>query len=151
MSRQRTLLGFDYGKKRIGIAVGQEITASSSPLETIYAIDNEPDWTAITRHINEWRADGLVVGIPFNMDGSEHDMTRSARRFANMLEERYHLPVHTVDERLSSVEAERILSETEKKPRGLKHKKEMIDQIAAQLILKTYFSQHSMRHDAKCG
>jgi len=151
MSHQRTLLGFDYGKRRIGIAVGQELTASSSPLATVYVKDSTPDWTAITKHIDEWRADALVVGIPFNMDGSKHEMTQSARRFARQLEERYHLPVCTVDERLSSVEAEHILNESEKKPRGFKQKKEMIDQVAAQLILNTYFNEHSIQHDEKCG
>jgi len=151
MSRCRTLLGFDYGKKRIGIAVGQELTASSSPLDTIYTSNNDVDWETIGKYIDEWQAEGLVVGIPFNMDGSEHDMTHSARRFANLLEERYHLPVYTVDERLSSIEAERILSESGKKPRGLKQKKALIDQVAAQLILNTYFSQHRVQHDKKCG
>jgi len=151
MSRQRTLLGFDYGTRRIGIAVGQELTASASPLETIFTRDNKPDWTAITKHINEWRADGLVVGIPYNMDGTEHEMTRSARRFAELLEERYQLPVYTVDERLSSIEAEHIINESGKKPRGLKQQKEIIDKVAAQVILKTYFNQDKIQHDKKCG
>ena len=151
MSHHRTLLGFDYGKRRIGIAVGQELTSSSSPLETVYVKHSTPDWTAIKKHIDEWRADALVVGIPFNMDGSEHEMTQSAKHFAHQLEERYHLPVYTVDERLSSVEAEHILNESEKKPRGLKQKKEMIDQVAAQVILDTYFNEHSIQHGTKCG
>ena len=151
MNKQQTLLGFDYGEKRIGIAVGQELTASSSPLETIRASGGEPDWTAITKHVNDWQADGLVVGIPLNMDGSEHAMTKRARRFAAKLEERYHLPVYAVDERLSSIEAERIVGNTEKRPRGLKQKKEMIDQISAQLILDTYFSQHGITHNKKYG
>jgi len=142
MSQHRTLLSFDYGKKRIGIAVGHELTASSSPLATIYTIANKPDWTALTKHINDWQPGALVVGIPFNMDGSEHEMTRSARSFARLLEGRYHIPVYTVDERLSSLEAERTLNEAGKKPRGLKQRKEMIDRMAAQLILDTYFSQH---------
>jgi putative Holliday junction resolvase len=146
MSEQRTLLGFDFGEKRIGIAVGQELTASSSPLATIQASAGVPDWMTIAKHINDWKADGLVVGIPYNMDGSEHAMTHRARQFASVLEERYKLPVYTVDERLSSIEAERILGNAERKPRGLKQKKHMIDQIAAQLILDTYFSQQGTQH-----
>ena len=149
MSGQQTLLGFDYGEKRIGIAVGQELTASSSPLATIQATAGEPDWSIITNHIDDWKADGLVVGIPCNMDGSEHAMTRRARHFARQLEERYQLPVYTVDERLSSVEAERLLGNSGKRSRGLKQKKQLIDQVAAQLILDTYFSQNGVRHDSK--
>ena len=151
MSQSRTLLGFDYGKRRIGIAVGQELTASSAPLETLYATNDKPDWAAIGRLIDEWRATALVVGIPFNMDGSEHEMTRNARHFADRLKERYHLPVYTVDERLSSIEAERIISESGEKMRGLKQRKERVDQVAAHVILDTYFHQQQIDHDKKCG
>jgi putative Holliday junction resolvase len=151
MSQSRTLLGFDYGKKKIGIAVGQELTASSSPLETLYTTNNEPDWTSIGKLIDEWRATGLVVGIPYNMDDSEHEMTRSAKRFADKLKERYQLPVYTVDERLSSVEAERMIGESGKKTRNLKQKKALVDQVAAQVILNTYFNQQRIDHDKKCG
>jgi putative Holliday junction resolvase len=88
MKPHQTLLGFDFGTKRIGIAVGQELTSSSSPLETIHNRNNEPDWTAIEKHIRNWHAEALVVGIPFNMDDTEHELTHAARRFAAALEKR---------------------------------------------------------------
>src|SRR5210317_2145775 len=98
----KTLLGFDYGRKRIGVAVGQQVTQSATALTTVSARDGKPDWPAITRLIEEWKPDALVVGIPYHMDGSEQDMTRAAQRFCRQLEGRYRLPVHPADERLSS-------------------------------------------------
>jgi putative Holliday junction resolvase len=140
--RRRTLLGFDFGKRRIGVAVGQEITATATALETVRADDGKPDWSAITRLIRDWQADALVVGLPLNMDGTEQEMTRAARRFANQLEGRYHLPVYLTDERLSSVGAEQLLEEAPSgKRRNARQQAAVLDQIAAQLILTTFFSQ----------
>lgn len=142
---QRTLLGFDYGKRRIGVAVGQELTATAGPLETVNAIAGKPDWEAITRLINDWRADALVVGLPLNMDDSEQEMTRAARRFANQLKGRYHLPVFMIDERLTSVAAEGMLAEV---PGGGKRinagkRRQLVDQLAAQVILTSFFNQQA--------
>lgn len=148
---QRTLLGFDFGKKRIGVAVGQEVTATASPLETVRAREGKPDWTAITRLINDWQANALVVGLPLNMDDTEQEMTRAARRFANQLKGRYHLPVFMTDERLSSVAAEQVLDGDTLSPtrprsnKQAKRRNELIDQIAAQLILTTFFNQQADR------
>lgn len=140
--RRRTLLGFDFGTRRIGVAVGQEITATATALETVRANDGKPDWPAITRLIRDWQADALVVGLPLNMDGSEQEMTRAARRFANQLEGRYHLPVYLTDERLSSVSAEQILNEpVSGKRRSARQQAAVLDQVAAQVILTTFFSQ----------
>jgi putative Holliday junction resolvase len=140
--RPRTLLGFDFGKRRIGVAVGQEITATTTALETVRAHDGKPDWAAITRLIRDWRADALVVGLPLNMDGTEQDMTHAARRFANQLEGRYHLPVYLTDERLSSVSAEQLLADAPSgKRRNARQQAAVLDQVAAQLILTTFFSQ----------
>ena len=75
-TEHQTLLGFDYGRKRIGVAVGQCVTQSATALATVSARDGKPDWTAITRLLEEWKPDALVVGIPYHMDGSEQDMTR---------------------------------------------------------------------------
>jgi len=141
-TKPRTFLGFDFGKRRIGVAVGQEITATTSPLETVRANDGKPDWDAITRLIRDWRADALVVGLPLSMDGSEQEMSVAARRFANQLEGRYHLPVFLTDERLSSVGAEQILNEpVSGKRRNPRQQAAVLDQVAAQLILTTFFSQ----------
>ncbi|MBK9132196.1 MAG: Holliday junction resolvase RuvX [Gammaproteobacteria bacterium] len=140
----RTLLGFDYGTQQIGVAVGQELTATSTPLATLASRNENPDWDAITRLIEAWRPAALVVGIPLNMDGTEQPMTESARRFARRLEGRYRLPVHLADERLSTVEAGRLLREsaTDSGTRRSRRRREL-DEVAAHLILQTWFSQQA--------
>jgi putative Holliday junction resolvase len=130
----KTLLGFDYGRKRIGVAVGQQVTQSATALTTISARDGKPDWPAITRLIEEWKPDALVVGIPYHMDGSEQDMTRAARRFCRQLEGRYRLPVHTADERLSSYIVESGLP-------GSGKTGQTIDPLSAQVILQDWLQQ----------
>jgi putative Holliday junction resolvase len=99
-------LAFDFGLRRIGVAVGQTITGSAMPLDLVNAQDGAPDWVAIDRLVSEWKPDLLVVGLPYTMDGSEQEISSRARSFANDLEHRYPCPVHIVDERLSSHEAQ---------------------------------------------
>jgi len=138
----RTLLGFDYGKKRIGVAVGQEITATAQPLETVHMVQDKPDWAHITRLLAQWKPDLLIIGEPKNMDSTENDMTRAARRFANQLNGRYNLPIELVDERLTSMEAEEIITEQRRAGRmKKKSSKAALDQVAAQLILQAWFYQ----------
>jgi putative Holliday junction resolvase len=134
----KTLLGFDFGTKRIGVAVGQSLTRSASPLTTLTSVHHKPDWNAIGRLIDEWRPDALVVGLPLNADDSANDVSRAAQRFGNQLQGRYNLPVYTVNERLSSQEAERILDE-----RGGHYNKADIDKLAATLILESWFATHA--------
>jgi putative Holliday junction resolvase len=100
-----TLIAFDYGEKHIGVAVGQTLTSTANALETIRVTRANPDWNAISRIVETWNPDALVVGLPLNMDGSEQTVTRRARRFGNQLLGRYRLPVHLVDERLTTREA----------------------------------------------
>ncbi len=128
----RTLLGFDFGTRRIGVAVGQELTHTATALVTLNSPDGGPDWASISRLIEEWQPDALVVGLPLNLDGSESESSRLARRFGNRLTGRYNLPVFTADERLSSNEAEAILAE-----QGHFEKAD-IDKLAAQLILQSW-------------
>jgi len=130
----QTLLGFDYGHKRIGVAVGQQLTASATPLTTVPAHDGKPDWSAIAHLIAEWKPDALVVGIPYHMDGSEQDMTRAAQRFCRQLEGRFQLPVHGAEERLSSYVVEAGLSTDGKRT--------AIDPLSAQVILQDWLQQH---------
>lgn len=99
------LLGFDFGLRRIGIATGQGLTNTASPLMAIKARDGIPDWDALERLITEWTPSAFIVGLPLNMDGSDSDMSTRARKFANRLHGRFGLPVHLVDERLSTREA----------------------------------------------
>lgn len=98
-------LGFDFGYKRIGLAVGQLLTCSASPLATINAQTGVPDWNVVAKVIAQWTPQALIVGIPTCIDGRELYTTSAARRFAKELRQRFALPVHLVDERLSTVEA----------------------------------------------
>ena len=129
--KNQTLLCFDYGKKRIGSAVGQTITATATALETINVNDTNPDWESIKRLINEWRPDKLIVGRPFTLDGGRQNMTDAAERFSRQLEGRFKLPVELIEEQLSSYEARRELKSTRK-----------LDPVAARLILETWLSEN---------
>jgi len=132
----RTFLGFDYGLQRIGVAVGQELTATASPLTTVRANDGKPDWDAISKLFAQWQPDEVVVGLPLNMDGSESELSHRAQRFGNQLHGRYNLPAHFMDERLTSLQAEAEL-------RGRAHKKADIDKVAAKIILESWLmAQH---------
>jgi putative Holliday junction resolvase len=133
----RTLLGFDFGTRRIGVAVGQELTRTATALITLTSRDGGPDWPSISRLIEEWHPDALVVGLPLNLDGSESESSRLARRFGNRLAGRYNLPVFTADERLSSSEAEAILAEQGR------FEKADIDKLAAQLILQGWLQANN--------
>ena len=147
---QRTLLGFDYGTKRIGIAIGQEITGTVNPLTTLNTKNNKPDWDAIGKLIKEWQPDLVVVGLPLHLDGTEQPMTQAAKKFANQLNGRFHIPVELMDERLSSDEAEGMIKEqshsksvssSKSQSPSLFQDKAQIDMIAAQLILQSWMSQ----------
>jgi len=125
------LLGFDFGPRKIGVAVGQTITCSASALATLRSRGSRPDWTRIGQLIREWQPQGAVVGLPFNMDDTEGAIAPGAQRFARQLGGRFRLEVHLVDERLTSLEARRRLGRDATSP-------EMIDAMAAKLILETW-------------
>ncbi|AMP90686.2 TPA: Holliday junction resolvase RuvX [Legionella pneumophila] len=131
-------LGFDFGYKRIGVAVGQRLTCSASPLSTIEAKAGIPDWNAIQKVITQWNPQALIVGLPTCIDDSELYTTSAARRFAKQLHKRFTLPVHLVDERLSTVEARGYLFEQG----GYRRiKKAEVDSIAACVILEQWLQQ----------
>jgi len=134
----QTLLGFDYGTKRIGVAVGQDITHTVTPLTTLHCVNDNPDWQAIGKLIQEWNPDKLVVGLPLHLDGTGQALTDKAQRFGNQLKGRYNLPVEMMDERLTSHEAESKLA-----TRKGKSVKADIDALAAALILQSWLDQHS--------
>jgi len=136
--RPRVVLGFDFGEKRIGVAVGQELTGTARGITTLISKNRKPDWDAISRLIEEWHPDLLVVGRPLHMDGTEQPITHLAYRFGNRLSGRYNLPVEQVDERLSSYEAEQELSEE-----SGKFSPEDIDQRAAEKILQSWLDSNS--------
>lgn len=140
-----TVLAFDFGEKRIGVAVGETILKVAHPLIIINAEENELKFAQIGALIKEWRASLLVVGLPMHMDdhlqnNQPHLLTQLSKKFAQRLEGRFNLPVVMVDERLSSVEAAQNLSAA-----GIKGQKQkaMLDAVAAQTILQSYFDQLS--------
>jgi putative holliday junction resolvase len=137
-----TVLGFDFGEKRIGIAVGETMLKLAHPLTTIQAEENAVKFAQIATLIQEWRPSLLVVGLPTYLDGEAHELTHLAKKFAQRLEGRFNLPVVMVDERLSSAEAAQSLRES-----GIHgiQQKAMIDQVAAQTILQSYFDHLSTK------
>lgn len=135
---QGTLLAFDFGTKRIGVAVGNSITATAQPLTTLQGEQNEQRFAAIEALIREWQPAALVVGLPCNDDGTPHELTRLCRRFANRLKGRFSLPAILVDERYTSAAASSQLNEAG--IRGIRQKP-LLDQVAAQQILQAYFEE----------
>lgn len=135
---QGTVLAFDFGEKRIGVAMGETMLKLAHPLQTIEAEKNDEKFAAIEKLLAEWRPSLLVVGLPTFLDGSSHELTHLARKFAQRLEGRFRLPVAMVDERLSSTEAAQRLAETGIRGRA---QKEFLDAYAAQTILQSYFDQ----------
>ena len=134
----RTILGFDFGKKYIGVAVGQEITGSASPLGSIKANDGIPNWDALGKYLKEWQPDIIVVGLPLNMDGSEQPLTLAAKKFGNRIAGRFGIKVAFQDERLTTADAKEQLFARG----GYKNlKKDNIDAESARLIIESYFEQ----------
>lgn len=125
-----TVLGFDFGLKRIGVAVGNTLIRQAQPLTVISAVANDVKFAEIAALIAAWHPVRLIVGLPFHPDGAEHEMTLRCRRFANQLHGRCNLPVVQVDERYSSaiIPAKRY---------------QVIDALAASIILQQYFDEHA--------
>ncbi|MCW5605949.1 MAG: Holliday junction resolvase RuvX [Burkholderiales bacterium] len=137
MTRSTTVLGFDFGEKRIGVAVGDTETGLAHPLTTITTGDNRSRFTAVGELIAEWRPGCLVVGLPAHADGTEHEVSRLCRRFAQRLEGRFSIPVRLVDERLTSHAAEAALRAAGARGARLKT---ALDRVAACEILRTYLA-----------
>ena len=128
----KTLLCFDYGEKRIGVAVGQTVTSTATALQTVLVINKQPDWEAIKILIDEWNPDKCIVGHPFTLRGTRQKMTDAAERFSRQLKHRFKLPVDLIDEQLSSYEAQQELKSTRN-----------LDPTSAKLILETWFRENT--------
>lgn len=131
------VLGFDYGLRHIGVAVGQRITSTASPLPALRAQDGIPDWSQIEKLLNEWQPELCVIGLPLNMDGSEQPLTQRARKFANRLHGRFGVAIHMQDERLTTVSAkEQLFAQG-----GFRNlSKDKIDSASACLIVEDYLT-----------
>ena len=128
-----TLLGFDFGRQRIGVAVGQSITRTATALCTITTRQGKPDWGRITELIEQWQPAELVVGLPLHDDGGESDTSKAARQFAKQLHIRYQRPVHTMNERLSTHAAREYMQESPGR--------QGVDAVAAMIILQNWLEQ----------
>ncbi|GAB6071076.1 Holliday junction resolvase RuvX [Thiomicrorhabdus hydrogeniphila] len=121
------IIGFDFGLRRIGVAIGQTISQTASPETIVNSKDGKPDWEHISKLFEQWQPVAIVVGLPMRLDGSEQALTQPARKFGQRLNGRYQRPVFYIEEQLSSIEAEQ---------RGLKQKH--IDDHAAQILLENW-------------
>ncbi len=137
-AHQGSVLAFDFGERRLGIATGSHLILKANPLTTIDDESNQVRFAVITDLINEWQPSLLVVGLPLNLQGEETEICALARKFARRLNGRFNLPVILVDERFSSAQASETL-----KSQGVHgiDQKRFLDQVAAQTILQSYFDQ----------
>lgn len=142
-----TYLGFDFGNKKIGVAVGQTTTATASPLQTLRCINQQPDWPKIGQLIAEWQPAGLVVGISRQQDGGDNPVTPLMLKFCRQLAGRYRLPVHQQDETLSTFEAKQLLFDDIRV--NATKLWAVQDQLAAQLILQTWLNQYKNNNNDK--
>jgi putative Holliday junction resolvase len=137
--KANAVLCFDFGTKTIGVAFGQSITQTATPLSDLKAKDGVPNWDQIKKIIDEWQPNLLVVGLPLNMDGSFSAISQRAKKFANRLHGRFGLPIAMADERLSSFEAKgEIIAQTGSRD----FKKNNVDSLAAKIILESWFKSN---------
>ena len=129
-------LAFDFGEARIGVAQGECSIGIAHPLTTVTGGSNDEKFAKIAALVGEWQPEILVVGLPLHTDGTEHELTRLARKFGRRLSGRFRLPVYWADERVSSVYAEELLRENGVRGR---RQKPVLDQVAAQAILQSFF------------
>ena len=137
-------MSFDYGTAKIGIAIGQSISSTAEPLTIIKAKDGIPNWSQITSLIESWGPNFFVVGLPYNLDGSNSELLQRALKFANRLNGRFNIPTFGIDERLSSKAAKGKYKIGNSKNTVRKE----IDDVAAQIILETWFSEYNKKTSA---
>lgn len=138
-NREQRWIGFDFGLGWIGVAVGQRITTTATALDSLRVRDGIPNWDDIDRLIKDWQPAGFVVGMPYNMDGSENEILVRANKFRKRLHGRYGLPAIGVDERLSSREARQQLGREGSSLH--KARQANVDSLSAKLILETFLQQ----------
>ncbi len=139
-STAETILGFDFGEKRIGVAVGNTVTSQAQALTTLHVESNAARLGAVEKLVNEWQPASFVIGQPEHADGKPHDVAHLAKKFGNRLTEKFRLPVTYINETLSSAEASRML--TARGIKGIAQKTE-IDAVAAQVILQSYLDERA--------
>jgi putative Holliday junction resolvase len=134
------ILGFDYGSRAIGVALGNRITRGARPLAVLRNGDGGPDWSACDELVKSWQPDTLVVGLPLTLEGAEQRASRAARAFAGELEQRYRLPVQLSDERSTSQEAARRFAARRAAGSAKRKHAEAIDAVAAEVIIESWLA-----------
>ncbi|VFP81886.1 Holliday junction resolvase RuvX [Candidatus Erwinia haradaeae] len=138
----KTLLSFDFGMRRIGVASGQDVTKTACPLNVLNAKNGKPNWNEVDILLKEWQPNHIVIGLPLNMDGSDQAITTHTRKFSHSIYLRYNIPISLHDERLSTKEARSILFEYEGGYQAFR--KRNIDSIAAVIILESWLEENSL-------
>ena len=133
-------MAFDFGLRQIGVAVGNRVTGTESPLAVLAARDGQPSWDQVAKLLEEWRPDLLLVGLPLNMDDSESELSRRARKFANRLQGRFGIPLEMVDERLTSREAKEQAGDL---GHGGDYRRQPLDGHAAGLLIRQWLENVS--------
>lgn len=134
----KSVIGFDFGTRWTGVAVGQTLTAQARPLNAIQSINSKPNWQAIEKLLREWLPDKLIVGLPTGFDGKPQEMTETIKKFSRQLYGRFHIETELVDERLTTREAYLIAIDS-----GEYKSKPEIDSIAAVLITESWLRDHA--------
>ena len=143
-----TAMGFDFGTKRIGVATGQDLTGTAQGVATVGNKGRNGPWNEIEELIHQWRPDMLVVGLPLGKEGAETTLSTAARQFGTELASRFSRPVHYIDETLTSRVAESLVAEaTPSGKRMIGRQQDLRDQIAAELILSTFFNEQSQKNN----
>ncbi len=140
-TRPIAAMAFDYGTQRIGVAFGQSVSCTAQPVCVLKAQDGIPDWDQVAKLIEDWHPDVFVVGLPFNLDGSESELLARAEKFANRLNGRFNKPSYGMDERLSSKAAIEQVMDEQVSDGKVTGKRDAIDDIAAQIILQNWFNE----------
>ena len=136
-----TYIGFDFGTKKVGVAKANQLTQQASPLDTIHYQSEQQLWQSISNIINEWKPNELVLGIPVHMDEKIQPITKLALAFSESLKTQFNLPIHHIDERLTSIEAKGIIKQQRQAGKKKKTKKGDIDKVAACLILQQWLNE----------
>ncbi|MFK8018040.1 MAG: Holliday junction resolvase RuvX [Gammaproteobacteria bacterium] len=137
-----TLMAFDFGLRRIGVAVGNRGLRTANAIDTLHS-KSGPDYAAIGKLIDEWQPARLIVGAPLGLDGKPNDMSRAADRFARKLAHEFNLPIERIDERHSSVEAEDMIRTARRAGRKRRSRSADVDKLAAQVILSSWLNRHA--------
>lgn len=140
-----TVIAFDFGLKRTGVAVGNTLTGSASPECTLQSRDEKPDWEGISKLFNEWKPAQIIVGMPTELDGTDNPLKKRIERFCNQINGRYNLPVEQENEQFTSIEAAERLKQLRQSGRKQKVTKEDVDKIAASIILENWMENKGFR------